>query len=291
MLNDFIKYLLNIKKYSNHTATAYEMDIKDFIKFSSEYNGGDVDFSDADTTIFRAWLSNRAGRKITAKSNARALSSLRSFYKFLNKNYGIKNEAIGVIGTPKSDKKLSKAISFSEFSDMINAIKNIEKDWIATRDIALITLIFGCGLRISESLNITKSQIMHRPNTITIRGKGDKERIVPVLKTVYDTIENYLKICPYNHDDILFYSKNGLKMTPRMAEKQIEKIRNYMGMPKYLTPHALRHTFATTMLLSGADLRILQELLGHASLSTTQIYTKMDIDSIIDIYNDSHPRG
>lgn len=294
----FMDYLTQIKNYSVHTATAYETDIRDFIKFYDNFNGCNVtlsDFARADTICFRAWLADRQRRDLAHKSTARALSSLRGFYKFLSKKYDIKNNAIGLISSPKVPRKLSKAIEVSDVEHMHEAIKEIDdaEPWIAARDWALVVLIFGCGLRISEALSLKNSDVRGRPDALRILGKGSKERIVPVLPTVLDAIEKYTKLRPFGSapEEPLFRSVRGLPMSPRMAEKVVEKLRHYLQLPDYVTPHALRHTFATALLAGGADLRSLQELLGHSSLSTTQLYTKVNMSEIMNIYEHAHPRA
>lgn len=294
----FMDYLTQTKNYSVHTATAYETDIRDFIKFYDSFNGCNVtlsDFARADTICFRAWLADRQRRDLAHKSTARALSSLRGFYKFLSKKYDIKNNAIGLISSPKVPRKLSKAIEVSDVEHMHEAIKEIDdaEPWIAARDWALVVLIFGCGLRISEALSLKNSDVRGRPDALRILGKGSKERIVPVLPTVLDAIEKYTKLRPFGSapEEPLFRSVRGLPMSPRMAEKVVEKLRHYLQLPDYVTPHALRHTFATALLAGGADLRSLQELLGHSSLSTTQLYTKVNMSEIMNIYEHAHPRA
>lgn len=296
IIAQFINYLIQTKNYSVHTASAYEMDIRDFIKFYTNFNGADIfinDMSRADTITFRAWLADRQRRQLAHKSTARALSSLRGFYKFLAKNYKVKNDAIGLISSPKVPRKLSKAIEVSDVQHMHTAIKELDasEPWIAARDWALVVLIFGCGLRISEALSLTNADITNRTDSLRILGKGGKERIVPVLPAVVDAIEKYTKLRPFGSapEDNLFRSVRGLPMSPRMAEKVIERLRHYLQLPDYVTPHALRHTFATALLAGGADLRSLQELLGHSSLSTTQLYTKVNIAEIMNIYENAHP--
>lgn len=295
---DFIDYLTDVKHYSSHTASAYETDVRDFVVFFNEYNGTvcmPADLGRADTLCFRAWLASRQRRALSAKSTARALSSLRGFYRFLNKNNNIKNEAISLISAPRVPRKLSKAIEVSDVSEIHNAIRETENDnpWIAARDWALVVLIFGCGLRISEALSITHADINHHPDCLRILGKGNKERIVPVLPAVWDAMDKYLALCPFDTDAAspVFRSIRGLPMSPRMAQKVIEHLRNYLQLPDYVTPHALRHTFATALLAGGADLRSLQELLGHSSLSTTQLYTKVNMADIMSAYENAHPLG
>ena len=296
IIADFIDYLLNTKNYSAHTASAYDADVRDFIKFYERWANATLlpaDLGKIDTICFRAWLADRARRNLEHKSTARALSSVRGFYKFIARKYDIQNDAIGLISSPKVPRKLSKAVEPDEVGDMKSALIAIDsrEPWIAARDWALVTLLFGCGLRISEALSLKICDIKNHPENLRIMGKGQKERIVPVLPVVYDTIEKYLDVCPFDKsmDKPLFRSVRGLPMSARMAEKTIENLRAYLQLPDYVTPHALRHTFATALLAGGADLRSLQELLGHASLSTTQLYTKVNMAEINDIYAHAHP--
>ena len=296
VIAEFIDYLLNTKNYSTHTATAYENDIHDFLKFFARFNDGRVELNDiarCDTIAFRSWMADRARRELTHKSTARALSSLRTFYKWLARHKNIQNDAIGIISAPKVERKLSKAIEPHDIEDMHAAIRSVDSDepWIAARDWALVVLIFGCGLRISEALSLKNIDVVNQPESLRIVGKGNKERIVPVLPAVHVAIEKYMRINPFGTrgDEPLFRSVRGLPMSARMAEKVIENLRHYLQLPDYVTPHALRHTFATALLAGGADLRSLQELLGHSSLSTTQLYTKVNMAEIMDAYKHAHP--
>lgn len=296
IIAEFTDYLLNTKNYSTHTVSAYENDISDFIGFYKKFTDNATqiqDFERADTLVFRSWLADCARRGLSHKSTARALSSLRTFYKYLNKYKNIQNDAIGLISSPKVPRKLSKAIETTDIADMHEAIKTIDNDepWVMARDWALIVLIFGCGLRISEALSLTNRDIANNVESLRIVGKGNKERIVPVLPAVNTALDKYIKIRPFGNapEDFVFRSVRGLPMSSRMAEKVVEKVRKYLQLPDYVTPHALRHTFATALLAGGADLRSLQELLGHASLSTTQLYTKVNMAEIMSAYNHAHP--
>ena len=298
LITEFSDYLVQTRNYSAHTALAYSTDLADFAGFLNKFNGCDIGINDlahVDTITFRSWLADRQKRELSFKSTARALSSVRGFYKYLMRYHGIKNDAIGLISSPRVPKKLSKAISPSDVSDMAGAIHDIDANepWIAARDWALVTLLFGCGLRISEALSLTNHDIAGAPENLRIVGKGNKERIVPVLPAVYTTIKKYTDLRPFGNapTDELFRSVRGLPMSARMAERVIEKVRAFLQLPDYVTPHALRHTFATALLSDGADLRSLQELLGHSSLSTTQLYTKVNMSEIMDIYEHCHPRA
>lgn len=298
IIDEFINFLGTVKKYSDHTQSAYRADVCEFMHFYENYTSDTVNLSklhDVDTVCFRAFLADRQRRGMSRKSTARALSSLRGFYKFLENKYNIKNEAIGLISSPKAEKKISKAINPIDVENMQHAIRDIDakEPWIAARDWALVMVLFGCGLRISEALNLTNQDIAGRPEILRIVGKGNKERLIPILPVVWQAVDKYIGLRPFGNqpDDNLFRSVRGLPMSSRMAEKVIENLRNYLQLPDYVTPHALRHTFATSLLSNGADLRTLQELLGHSSLSTTQIYTKVNMADISNIYTNAHPRA
>jgi len=196
---EFIQYLVGTKNYSEHTATAYDKDIRDFIEFYENFTGTPPyprDLARADTICFRSFLADRQRRGLSHKSTARALSSLRGFYKFLAKNYGVKNDAIGLISSPKVPRKLSKAIDPVDVENMHDAIRVIDnrEPWIAARDWALVLLLFGCGLRISEALSLRNIDVRGRPETLRIIGKGKKERLVPVLPIVWDAIDKYIQL-------------------------------------------------------------------------------------------------
>jgi integrase/recombinase XerC len=290
--------LIGTKNYSEHTANAYDKDVRDFVTFYENFTGVSPypkDLGNADTICFRSFLADRQRRGLSHKSTARALSSLRGFYKFLGKNYGVKNDAIGLISSPKVPRNLSKAIDPVDVENMRAAIRVIDnrEPWIAARDWALVLLLFGCGLRISEALSLKNSDTFGRPDVLHISGKGNKERLVPVLPAVWNAIEKYINARPFGNmpEDELFRSVRGLPMTPRMAQKVVENLRHYLQLPDYVTPHALRHTFATALLADGADLCCIQDLLGHSSLSTTQLYTKINMSEISAIYANAHPRA
>ena len=298
LVQEFLEHLAQTKGYSVHTVNAYEMDVREFLDFLSKFNGENIQIDDlarADTICFRSYLADRQRRGLSHKSTARALSSLRGFYKFLGNTRNIKNDAIGLIASPKIPRKLSKAIEASDVSDMQGAIRatNTKNPWVAARDWALVVLLFGCGLRISEALGLCNRDIVGRPDVLRITGKGNKERLVPVLPAVWDAMDKYMAVRPFENtpDGPVFRSVRGLPMTPRMAEKVVENLRNYLQLPDYVTPHALRHTFATALLAGGADLRSLQELLGHSSLSATQLYTRVNMADISNIYANAHPRA
>lgn len=298
VIMDFLEYLTDTKNYSAHTVTAYESDIRDFISFYERFTGSTLfvrDMSNIDTMCFRSYLADAQRRGLSAKTVGRSLSSLRSFFKFLTKKYNVQNEAIGLISSPKTPRKISKAIDTIDVENMRGAIREIDANepWISARDWALVVLLFCCGLRISEALSLRNCDVASHPDVLRIMGKGSKERLVPVLPIVWDAIDKYVSLRPFGNDknDELFRSIRGLPMSPRMAQKVIEHLRHYLQLPDYVTPHALRHTFATALLADGADIRSLQELLGHSSLSTTQLYTKVNMAEITNAYENAHPRA
>lgn len=298
VIMDFLEYLTDTKNYSAHTVTAYESDIRDFISFYERFTGSTLfvrDMSNIDTMCFRSFLADAQRRGLSAKTVGRSLSSLRSFFKFLTKKYNVQNEAIGLISSPKIPRKISKAIDTIDVENMRGAIRAIDANepWISARDWALVVLLFCCGLRISEALSLRNCDVASHPDVLRIMGKGSKERLVPVLPIVWDAIDKYVSLRPFGNDknDELFRSVRGLPMSPRMAQKVIEHLRHYLQLPDYVTPHALRHTFATALLADGADIRSLQELLGHSSLSTTQLYTKVNMAEITNAYENAHPRA
>ena len=226
LITEFIEYLIRTKNYSAHTADAYESDIRDFVDFLVKFNGAAISVDDvarADTLMFRSYLADRQKRGLSHKSTARALSSLRGLYKYLGRRYGIKNDAIGLISSPKVPRKLSKAIDPIDVEHMHDAITEttIKNPWIAARDWALVLVLFGCGLRISEALSLRNQDIVGYPDVLRIVGKGDKERLVPVLPVVWEAVKKYVSVRPFASEpgDALFRSVRGLPMSARMAEK------------------------------------------------------------------------
>ncbi|MDR0319508.1 MAG: tyrosine recombinase XerC [Rickettsiales bacterium] len=298
LLSDFKEYLLSARGYSINTAESYCFDIKDFLEFFRDYTGGVPDQSSlaaADQSAFRAWLSARAAKGAAKSSSARALSALKSFYKFTAKRFGTKNSAITLMQSPKVPRKLSKAVSADDALALLKITDEMypNEPWLAARDRALMTLLYGAGLRISEALSLTDGDVSGAPEVIRVRGKGGKDRLVPIIPIIHSAIGKYLELRPYGRDAAraLFRSSRGLPLSPRAAQRLMEQARNMTMLPEYTTPHALRHSFATGLLSGGVDLRVLQELLGHSSLSTTQLYTKVDMTTLMDSYARAHPRA
>lgn len=293
-IEEFYKYLLYEKNYSTKTVVSYRHDIDDFIDFMINILKKDIN---KDTFIilehrdFRSWLSHRSFMGLSARTNARALSSIKSLFKFLEKKYDIFNEIIFKVKTPKFKKSLPKNVNKNNIFKMIQCIKDFNKnEWEVKRDVALFILLYCCGLRISEGLNLTKSSFID-DNKIKVLGKGKKERILYLLPIVVDLINDYKKNCPHDTDKFLFVSKTGKQYSAVVFTKLIQNIRIALNLPDNITPHSLRHSFATELLSNGADLRVIQELLGHSSLKTTQIYTHINVNDMLRVYEITHPRG
>ncbi len=293
LINDWQLWLAKERGYSAHTIESYARDLSFFFCFWQEYLGYLPDISalqSIDVRTFRAFLSRQNQRHLSKSSLARELSSLKSFFHWLNRNHLIDNTAITIISSPKKDKILPKALDVDQTLNLLDAAADFAKDkWQGLRDVAILTILYGCGLRISEALSLNIGDINHN-DFLKIRGKGNKERLVPILPIVKDKIAAYLEACPYNQQpgDALFLGARGERISPRIVQRTLEKIRSYLGLPDTLTPHALRHSFATHLLAQGTDLRSIQELLGHASLSTTQRYTNVEIEHLKEEYNKAH---
>jgi integrase/recombinase XerC len=292
-IENFYKYLLYEKNYSKNTIISYRNDINSFIYFIKNIICRDFIadvLENLEHKDFRAWLGYRNSDNLSNRTNARALSSLKSLFKFLEKRYGIFNEIVLKVKSPKFSKTLPKNITKNNIMKMIQCIKIFNsEEWEIKRDVALLLLIYCCGLRISEALGLNNESFIER-DRIKIIGKGKKERIVFVLPIALELIEEYKKICPHNTQNYLFISKLGKKYSATTFEKLIQNIRISLNLPDNITPHSLRHSFATELLVNGADLRVIQELLGHASLKTTQIYTHINIDNLMSVYNKTHPQ-
>ena len=246
-----------------------------------------------EVTDFRAYLADRTHNGLTRTSIARNLSTLRNFYRFLERNAILSNASLSVIRSPSLPKALPHPLSKEQAFDMIRTARKLEKvAWMGQRDVAFLTLLYGCGLRIGEALRL---DVKDRPNAemMTVFGKGGKERVVPVLPMLRATIDAYLKVRPDGAPakSPLFIGLRGERVNPGVMQRQIRRIREELGLPESVTPHALRHSFATHLLIGGADLRTIQELLGHESLSTTQRYTGLDETKMMDVYSHAHPRA
>ena len=293
----FTNWLGNLKEVRNlsdNTLISYKHDVKSFIEFISTHTGSEVSIkylNDMKISDFRSFLSYLRNKDISSTSIARIISSLKSFFNYLLNTNLIESTVVQSLRTPKQKKSLPRPISSKLAIETIKYAQDMEKEkWIGLRNKSILMLLYGCGLRISEALNLNFEDI-NENDYLIIKGKGNKERMVPLMGYVKNDIENYIHECPKNFmkDDPLFVGKRLDRLSPRIIQYVLEKIRHNLSLPETATPHALRHSFATHLLNSGGDLRTIQELLGHSSLSTTQKYTKVETEKLYDAYSKAHP--
>lgn len=294
-LKAWVAELAGVKRSSNHSINAYLHDVSGFLAFLTQHGGGTVDLAAlgrVEERDVRSWLAYRRTRSFAKSSNARALSALRTFYRYLNREGAITNIAPLQVSAPKLDKPLPKSPDEEQADAALEALaKQQAAEWVAARDHALACLLYGCGLRISEALALEVPDVAHESSSLRIRGKGGKWRQVPLLPIISQAIAQYRQLCPYLAETKgpLFVGQQGKPLQPAVFQRNMRRMRRELGLPESLTPHALRHGFATHLLSRGAELRDIQELLGHASLSTTQRYTHVDAARLLDAYNAAHP--
>ena len=297
---DALQHWLNSQKALNgaaeNTLTAYSGDVSEFLSFMTLHFGapqGLGALKSISTADMRAWMAKTRNGGTGARSLARKLSAVKSFYRWLAEREGFEASAVLMARAPKFQKKLPRPIAVEAAKAVLDTVElQSQSDWVAARDVAVVTLLYGCGLRISEALGL-KGKEAPIGDVLRITGKGGKERIVPVLSAARDAVDRYLKLCPHpkEADSPLFRGVRGGALNPRLIQGVMAKTRAQLGLPATATPHALRHSFATHLLEAGGDLRAIQELLGHASLSTTQAYTAVDTAHLMDIYNRAHPKA
>jgi len=286
------------RRLAANTLVAYTRDVDQFLSFFTAHLAAPprlADLKSLSTTDLRAFMAWRRNDGAGSRTLARGIAGLRSLIRFLEKDGSVNGAAIRAIRPPRQKKTLPKPLGVVAAHDVI-AIENSLEDepWIAARNAAVLALLYGAGLRISEALGLRRSEAPRADgDALRIRGKGGKERIVPVLPTVSAAIAAYLKACPFSPgpNAPLFLGARGGPLNPRMVQRAMERLRSALGLPDTATPHALRHSFATHLLAGGGDLRSIQELLGHASLSTTQIYTGVDTERLMAAYREAHPRA
>jgi len=282
------------KRYSTNTSSSYKKDIAMFFSFLNLHFGENIRVSHLEKITLqdiRSWLSTLKNQDYNISSYARYLAAIRNFFNYTKRFENIDNTSAMNLKIKRRHRSLPKALSTIDTKLVQEGAFDVSKDlWTQLRDFAIITLIYGCGLRISEALSITKNDI--NGDYINVIGKGNKARSVPILSSVKETIDKYLEHCPFNigTEDPIFLGTRGKKMNVSVFQNQIRRIRTNLGLQPSVTPHAFRHSFATHLLSNGADLRSIQELLGHKNLSTTQIYTSVDSKKILDAYSKSHPR-
>ncbi len=290
------EWLRDERRASRHTLASYQFDLASLLNFLNHYRGKTVKLAalaDLTLTDFRAWLAHSAAHNKEAASRARAVAGVRNFFKWLDRTGRMHNGAIDLLKTPKTKKRLPRPVAEGSAQDIVDLAKHMpEEGWIGLRDEALFTLLYGAGLRIGEALGLRLGDLAAK-DRVTITGKGNKQRSVPLLPIVRESVDKYLRACPYplTSRDFLFSGARGEVLNPGVAQRAMRRLRRDLNLPDTVTPHALRHSFATHLLASGADLRSLQELLGHSSLSTTQLYTKVDAGQLAQVYRAAHPRA
>ncbi len=296
-VQDWRDWLAHERRASSHTTAAYGRDLARFFRFLTGHLGfppGLQDLEGLTQADFRGFLARRRADGLSSASVARALAALRGFFRFLARAGLVRNSAIAGVRTPKVPRPVPKALSAEEALDAVDAAAEVSPvPWIAARDVAFFTLLYGCGLRIGEAIALEKGQAPTGGASMVVTGKGDKQRIVPVLEVVADAVRVYLEACPYplGDTDPLFVGARGKRLNPGVMQRQMRRLRMRLGLPETASPHALRHSFATHLLSGGGDLRTIQELLGHASLSATQRYTEVDAGRLMAVHRGAHPRS
>lgn len=285
-----------LKGAADATLTAYRRDVVGFLAFMAHHTGapqGLAALERVGVRDMRAWMAAERGRGLSGRSLARALSAVKTFFRHLARHHGIEPTAVLQARAPKVQRKLPRPLPEDAAARLIETVElQSSEPWVAARDQAVVTLLYGCGLRISEALGLRGAD-HPLPDVLRIVGKGDKERLVPVLPVARAAVAAYVAAFPYplDPDGALFRGVRGKALGPRQIQKIVAQARMQLGLPASATPHALRHSFATHLLSAGGDLRAIQELLGHASLSTTQAYTSVDTARLMEVYEAAHPRA
>jgi len=293
----WLAHLAGMRGAADHTLSAYERDLRQFLAFLKSRLGrtpclGDLEGIEPRT--IRAFMAARRKEGLTSRSLARTMSALRTFFRWLETERQITNRAVEAVALPKVPHSVPKPLTVGKAAEVIESGGEAEEPWVAARDAAVLLLLYGSGLRIAEALSLTVRQAPTGTRDILrIAGKGGRERLVPVLPVTQEALVRYLALCPYDlsADGPLFLGVRGGPLSPRIIQLLMQRLRETLGLPATATPHALRHSFATHLLSAGGDLRQIQELLGHASLSTTQVYTEVDRDRLLEVYDRAHPRA
>lgn len=295
-LEAFLTHQKSLKGAAENTLAAYSTDLGAFLTFMTVHRGGPQGLgalADITTADMRAWMAQMRGADIGARTLARKLSAVKSFYRWLAPREGFEATAVLATRAPKFTRKLPRPLDVSAAQAVIErtAVQHSD-EWQNLRDVAVLTLLWGCGLRISEALSLT-GRDLPLAEALVITGKGGKERHVPVLPVAREAVTAYVEACPLpiTAPEPLFRGARGGPLRARGIQKVMAKARLQLGLPASATPHAMRHSFATHLLNAGGDLRSIQELLGHASLSTTQAYTAVETARLMDIYNRAHPKA
>lgn len=299
-LRVWIAHLETERRFSPKSLEAYRRDVAQFLGFLVNHLGTEPSLGDLGALApqdLRAYLAHRRAEGLADRSVMRALAAIRSFYNWLDRRCGVANARIRLVRGPRLRATLPRPVSEIDAAAMLDEALEPEStganaDWIAARDAAVLTLLYAAGLRISEALGL-KGGDRPLPRTLRITGKGGKERIAPILDAARDAVERYAALCPYtlDRDAPLFRGARGGELSPRIIQERVAQLRARLSLPESTTPHALRHAFATHLLANGGDLRVIQELLGHESLSTTQKYAGVEAARVFDAYRSAHPRA
>ena len=293
----WLQSLKSERRMAGKTLEAYARDVNQFGQFLRDHLGqpaGVADLASLTTGDFRAFMARRRTGGVESRTLARQLSAIRSFFRFAERSDHFKNAALAALQSPKISHSVPKPLSISAAKQVANceALPSDETPkWVEARDRAVLTLLYACGLRISEALELTLNQSASNP--LVIKGKGGKVRIAPMLPRVREVLDSYIQLCPFplKPDEAMFRGVRGKPLNARNIQLVIERMRGALNLPDTATPHALRHSFATHLLGNGADLRVIQELLGHASLSSTQIYTEVDRTHLLEQYRKAHAQS
>lgn len=295
LLESWCANLAGARDLSPHSIDGYRRDVGGFVAFLAGHRGEPPDaalLQDVTPTDLRAWLAAQRMRGLDPASVSRALSALRTFYRWLAEEHDVDASALRAIRSPKNKRPLPRPLTCENARQAAAGEGGEPRDWQDDRDRAVFGLLYGCGLRVSEALSLRGADAPLDP-MLRIRGKGGKERRVPVLPAVRTGVETYRRACPHPlpPEGALFLGLRGGPLGPRQVQKSFQRLRQNLGLPPSATPHALRHSFATHLLNAGGDLRSIQELLGHASLATTQRYTDVATEQIFAAYEKAHPRA
>ncbi|MCG8506095.1 MAG: tyrosine recombinase XerC [Sphingomonadales bacterium] len=297
LLAEWLDTLERERRASAHTVAAYGRDVRRFIAFLTDHLGAEPERKDLETLSvrdFRAFLAARRMEGLTPRSLARSVSSLRAFFRHLERRHGLENAGISALRSPKFRPGVPRPLSKEGAEALLETATGGggDADWVQARDLAILLLLYGAGLRIAEALSLTRGDAPLR-DSLKVTGKRQKQRIVPVLPVIREAVDAYLRLCPYTLDGAgpLFVGVRGGRLGPRPVQAAVARARRAIGLPETATPHALRHSFATHLLAAGGDLRTIQELLGHANLSTTQHYTEVDTARLADVYAQAHPKA
>jgi integrase/recombinase XerC len=294
---DYLRTIAQERRASPLTVSEYGRDLRFFLEFLTGHLGATPTLADITAlreTDLRAWLAAEAGAGRGNRTRARHLSAVRSFFKFLRRRHGVENNAAKLLGSPKISPPLPRALTADAAKAVAHDIGEASDTALTqARDTALFTLLYGCGLRIAEALSLNVADAPRAGQPLRVIGKGSKERLVPVLPAVAEAITAWLRLHPASAEPSapLFTGVRGDRLNPGVAQRTLRTYRRLAGLPEHATPHALRHSFATHLLAGGADLRAIQDLLGHASLSTTQRYTSVDEKGLLEVWRSTHPKA